>query len=532
MAGKPKHMSQIKQLIQMHQKGVKIKTIARVLAISKNTVKTYLMKLETLKESPQELLKLDDPVLESRFHAGDPAYCDSRYAYIEQKLDYYADELKRVGVTRKLLWEEYRATIPDGYGLTQFCYHLNQHLLRKNPSMVMMYQPGQKLYVDFAGKKEYYIDPDTGEMIGCQLLVACLPFSDYGFAIAVPSQKIGDFLHALEQALIFFGGVAEILVTDNLKSAVTKADRYEPDINRTMNDFANHYGIVMMPTRALKPKDKALVENHVRMFYTHIKARMRNEQHFSLESLNEGILKRVIDHNQTRMQRKPYSRKECFLSEEKPLLKPLPAELYEIKSYRSYKVAKNNFIYLASNKHYYSVPYIYIGKRVEVILTRTMVRVYHGGKQIAQHLLSNDHSKLYVFIEEHLCSSHRHYRDRSPEYYIKRGKYISAAFGNFIAAKFACDMPPETLYRSCDGLIRLAKNTEPAILDKACEMAMLHGNYSMKYLQNVIKNKTYTDGMNQVVQKPLPAHTNIRGKEYYQHSTNTNQLTLFNTTNL
>jgi transposase len=532
MAGKPKHMSQIKQLIQMHQKGAKIKTIARVLAISKNTVKGYLIKLETLKESLEELLKLDDPILESRFHSGDPAYCDKRYAYIEQELDYYSKELTRPGVTRKLLWEEYREKIPDGYGLTQFCFHLNQHLLRKSPSMVMVYEPGQKLYVDFAGKTEHYIDRATGEVVRCQLLVACLPYSDYGFAIAVPSQKISDFLHALEQAFIFFGGVAEILVTDNLKSAVTKADRYEPDINRTMDDFANHYGIAVMPTRAMKPKDKALVENHVKMFYTHIKARMRNEQHFSLESLNESILKRVIDHNQTRMQRKPYSRTECFLSEEKPLLKPMPAELYEHKSYRSYKVAKNNFIYVSSDKHYYSVPYTYIGKRVEAILTSKMLKVYHGGKQIAQHLRSNDPRNLYVFIEEHLCSSHRYYRDRSPDYYIKRGKYISAAFGDFIANKFACSLPPETLYRSCEGLIRLAKNTEPAILEMACRTAELHGNYSMKYLQNVIKNKTYTDGIGQEVQKPLPAHANIRGKKYYQHPTNTKQLNLFNPTTL
>jgi transposase len=532
MAGKPKHMSQIKQLIRMHQRGAKIKTIARVLGISKNTVKSYLRKLETLKESHQELLKLDDPVLESCFHAGDPAYCDTRYASIEHRLDYYAKELTRRGVTRKLLWEEYRQQTPDGYGLTQFCFHLNQHLLRKTPSMVLEYQPGQKLFVDFAGKSECYIDAVTGEIIRCQLFVACMPYSDFGFAIAVPSQKIGDFLHALEQCLIFFGGVAEILVTDNLKSAVTKADRYEPDINRTLEDFANHYGITVMPTRAMKPKDKALVENHVKMFYTHIHARMRNEQHFSLGSLNDGILKRVVDHNQTRMQRKTYSRVECFLSEEKPLLKPLPAELYELKSYRSYKVAKNNFIYLSSDKHYYSVPYTYIGRRVDVILSHTKVKVYHGGKKIAQHVRSYDPRKLYVYEEEHLCSSHQHYRDRSPDYYIRRARALSAVFADFISCKFNCGVPPETLYRGCEGLISLARKTEPAILGMACEMAQIHENYSLKYLQNVIKNKTYIDGMNQPSKLPLPTHSNIRGREYYQNQAITKQVTIFNSTTL
>lgn len=527
MAGKTKHMSQIKQLILMHQKGAKIKTIARVLEISKNTVKAYLRKLETLEEIPQKLLMLDDPVLEGRFHAGDPAYCDARYANIEQRLEYYAKELKHRGVTRKLLWEEYRQQTPDGYGLTQFCFHLNQYLLRKIPSMVMEYEPGQKLYVDFAGKTEHYINAATGEMIRCQLFVACLPYSDYGFAIAVPSQKIEDFLYALEQAIIFFGGVTRILVLDNLKSAVTKADKYEPCLNRTLEDFANHYSITVMPTRAMKPKDKALVENHVKMFYTHIHGRMRNEQHFNIESLNEGILRRVVNHNQTRMQRKPYSRMECFLSEEKPLLQPLPAERYELKSYRSYKVAKNNFIYLSSDKHYYSVPYTYIGQRVEVILTRTMVKIYHRGAQIAQHLRNYDIRNLYVFVEAHLCSSHQYYRDRSPDYYIQRARYISASFADFLTCKFSCSAPPETLYRSCEGLIRLAKNTEAKILEMACEKARLNENYSLRYLQNVIKNKTYTEGIVQMDVQPLPSHPNIRGKEYYQHQSIAKQLTFF-----
>lgn len=513
------YMSQIKQLIRMHQQGAKIKTIARVLSMSKNTVKAYLRKLQTMKESPQALLNLEDPVLESRFFAGDPAYCDSRFAFIEHHLDFYVKELERDGVTRKLLWEEYREQVPDGYGLTQFCFHLNQHLTRKSPDMVMEYVPGQKLFVDFAGKGESYIDTATGEVVHCQLFVACLPYSDYGFAIAVPSQKISDFLHALEQAMIFFGGVVEIIVLDNLKSAVTKADRYEPEINRTMEDFANHYGITVMPTRAMRPKDKALVENHVKMFYTQIHARMRNEQHFSLESLNAAILRRVVAHNQTRMQRKNFSRTECFLSHEKPLLKALPAELFEVKSYRNYKVAKNNFIYLASDKHYYSVPHTHIGKKVEVILTRTMVNIYHGGSKIAQHLRSHDPRVLYVFDPEHLCSSHRFYRDRSPDYYIKRARGISTAFGDLITCKFAVNTPPETLYRSCDGLIRLARNTEATALTKACELALFHGIYTMKYLENVIKNKTYMDIDRQADISPLPSHANIRGKEYYQNST-------------
>jgi len=247
-------MSQIKQLLQLHQQGKGIKFIARSLAISKNTVKAYLARTAALPESIPALLALEDPVLEARYHAGNPAYKDDRFEYLKSRFGYYTQQLKLVGVNRMLLWQEYRQQQPQGYSYTQFCFHLSQHLLARKPSMVLQHQPAEKLFVDFAGKKLSYTDAATGEVIECQVFTACLPYSDYSFAMAVRSQCVSDFLYALGCCLQELGGVPQVLVPDNLKAAVTKASRYEPDINRAMEDFANHYHTTVVPARARKPK--------------------------------------------------------------------------------------------------------------------------------------------------------------------------------------------------------------------------------------------------------------------------------------
>jgi transposase len=323
MAGKTKNMSQIKQLLLLHKQGKGKKTIARILGISKNTVKDYLQKLETLVNAGDGLaidglVKLEGPVLEAKFHSGNPAYKEEkRYDYFKKQIPYFLKELKRKGVTRHLLWQEYHGQQTDAYSYSQFCFHLQQQLIAANPSMVLEHKPGDKLFIDYAGSKLYYTDQDTGEIIACEVFVACLPFSDYCFVMALPSQKIPDFLYGLECCLISLGGVPAALVPDNFKSAVIKASRYEPAINRALDDFANHYGTTVIPARSKSPKDKALVENQVKLIYSRVYAKLRNMQFFDLDSLNKAIAQKVREHNQTRMQQKPYCREERFISEEK-----------------------------------------------------------------------------------------------------------------------------------------------------------------------------------------------------------------------
>jgi len=514
MAGKPKPMSQIKQLLRLHKQGIGVKTIARNLGISKNTVKSYLAKLPETKMSIDEILSMEDPELEAKFHAGNPAYKDARFELLKSRLGYFEKELDRVGVNRKVLWEEYKLDYPQGYEYTQFCHHLNQQLIARNPSAVLQHKPAEKLYVDFAGKKISYVDRETGEIIWCQVFVACLPYSDYSFVMAVRSQCIEDFIYALVCCLAFLGGVPIILVPDNLKSAIIKANRYEPDVNRALEDFCNHYNMAVIPTRVAAPQDKALVENQVKLAYSRIYAKLRNHQYFDLHSLNKGISEKNQNHNQTRMQRKPYCREERFLANEKPLLQALPNEAYEIKYYRELKVAKNNHIQLTIDNHYYSVPYQWIGERVKVIYTRSMVRIYARGKMVAIH--QRDYAPgRYTTVREHLCSHHQHYLDRSPSYYMQKAERKSEMLFQIIKLLFEGGRHPEQNYKSCDGLFSLYRKTDPEIFNRACHEAIECKSYSYKFIQRIIENlNKQPDQVSQATQSP--DHENIRGREYYE----------------
>ena len=518
MAGKPKPMSQIKQLLQLNQQGKSIKYIARSTGLSRNTVKVYLSKVRALDTDISILLGLDDPVLEARFHAGNPAYKDPRYDHLKPRFDDLVKELTTgIGVTRRLLWEEYCEEVSPAYGYSQFCFHLSQYMLAQKPSMVLSHEPADKLYMDFAGKTISYIDNATGEVIPCQVFVACLPYSDYAFAMAVPSQNLSDFIYALGCCLRDLGGVPAVLVPDNLKSAVTKANNYEPDINRALEDFANHYGCVVVPARASHPKDKALVENQVRLIYNRVYARLRKRQFFCLSSLNKAIWEMVKKHNQTRMQQKPYSREECFLAEEKPLLKPLPDSLYEIKHYKELKVGQNNHILIWHDKHYYSAPYQLIGTKVKVVLTRSMVRIYAKGELVASHIRSYQKGK-YTTEKTHLCSHHQHYLSRSPEYYKQKAKSHSQNLFKLFELIFTQDRHPEQLYKSCDGILSISRKTDREVFDKACLLAIEHQHYSYTFIRNIISNKMTITPRQPLPEKPLPKHSNIRGKEFFIQS--------------
>ncbi len=515
MAGKTTRMGSIKQLLQLHKQGVAIKQMARVLSISKNTVKEYLAKYKSLGLEIDRLLAMEDIALEAMFNSGNPAFKpDERYEELMAQMDYLQKELSRKGVTRMGLWHEYILKYPQGYRFTQFCFHLNQQLVVSNPTMVLTHQPGEKLFIDFAGDKLSYCNKATGEIIMCEVFVATLPASDYCFAIAVPSQRSDDFLHALGQCLIAIGGVPKMIVCDNLKSAVIKANRYEPEINQALEDFANHYGTTILPTRAMRPQDKALVENQVKNVYRRVYAPLRNVQFFDLHSLNASIAEMVHKHNQTRMQLKLYCREEFFLAQEKHLLSPLPKERFEIKHYAQYKVAKNNHIQLSQDKHYYSVPYTWIGATVKVIYTQNLVRIYAKGEQIAVHERIKTPGS-YSTNREHLCSTHRHYLDRSPDYYITQAAKISVPLFNYVRAFFDQKRPPEQLYRQCDGLLSLARKTDRELFNKACLKALLSEVYSYMFVKNIIENKAFETEPLQL-KIPLPNHENIRGKDQYR----------------
>ena len=514
MAGKLTSMSKIKQLIQLHESGVSNRQIALTLGLNKGTVNDYVNKLKSGGMQSKELLRLDEPVLEGKFSAGTAAFTDPRFEQFKEQLPYFEKELERKHVTRYLLWREYLDKYPSGYRYTQFCYHLNQQLVARRPTAILTHVAGEELFVDFAGDPMEYIDIETGEVIKVQVFVACFPYSDYSFCMAVRTQSTDDFLYALSCGLRHFGGIPKILVPDNLKASVIKADRYEPELNRVMEDFANHYGFVVCPARVRHPKDKAKVEGQVRIIYSRVYAKLRNQHFFSLEELNRALAEKTLEHNQTRMQRCDYSRQERFLADEKDKLRPLPETVFEKKYYAELKVENNGCIFLARDKHYYSVPYTYIGEKVQIIYTRTLVKIFCRNSLVATHERTVGFG--YTTVSEHLCSAHRFYRERSPEYYINAAGKKSTVLKELVTAIFNhSNRPPELSYKTCDGLLSLARKTDPGRFEKACGIAIEAEKYSYRFVQSLVSGKSLLMEETENY-KPLPQTENVRGKHYYQ----------------
>jgi transposase len=512
MSGKVTKMSRIKQLLLMHRNGDSNRKIAMELGLDKETVNNYLRKVNSCNLNINDLLSLEDPILEGKFLPGAAAYKDARFEEFKSQLPYFEKELARKHVTRKILWNEYISVYPDGYGYTQFCFHLNQLLVARKPTAILEHNPGEKLHVDFAGDTISYVDRETGEIFKTQVFIATFPYSNYTFIKAVSSQSTDDFLYALSSSLTFFGGVPKILVPDNLKAAVIKSDRYEPEINQVMEDFGNHYGFVVCPARAYKPRDKASVENAVKIVYQWVYARLRNYTFFSIDDINEVFTEEIKKYNQTRMQQKNYTREEKFLAEEKQKLSCLPETIFEKKYYAYLRVASNNCIYLKRDNHYYSVPYTYIGQKVSVIYTRTLVQIYCNGQQIAVHQRVVGFG--YTTQSEHLCSSHKHYKDRSPQYYIQTAEKRSSCLCELFQRIFEQSSIPETVFKRCDGLLSLQRKIDPLLFERACQIALDNNIFTYKFIQKLIENKTCLLNETQN-QKPLPKHQNIRGKQYF-----------------
>jgi transposase len=522
MAGKTTSMNSIKQILRFHLEGASNRAIATVLGIDKETVNGYVLRAKADSMQIEELLILDDPVLEHRMKGGNPAYSDKRFETFKLMLPYFEQEMKHRHMTLQLLWDEYRSDHPDGYGLTQFRFHYNQHVKAQaqKPSTVVRdtYIPGQKLFIDFAGDTMSYIDIVTGEPVKVQMFVACMAVSDYGFAIGVPSQKSEDFIHAIICCFKSLGGVPHMLVPDNLKSAVVKTSPYEPAINNTLSDMANHYGCAVVPARPGSAKDKSPVEDQVKLVYRRVYAELRNEVFYTLEELNVAVTEKMLAHNRKRMQRLPYSREEHFLAVEKSALHPLPETDFEIITKTVLKAGMNGFIYLGREKHYYSIPHAYIGQDVKVNYTRTLVKVYSGGECIAIHHRSNNNGS-YTMIQEHLASHSRVWRDKSPDYYIKRGQAAMPELGEVISCMFeTATVPPETFYRGCDGLLHLEKNTAPELFRMACQTALQYRIYKYGFIKQLVESKCEgladNDAQNNAVMPP--AHSNIRGKDQFK----------------
>jgi transposase len=373
---KRKRMDQIKTIIENYLSSGSIKQTARQLKISKNTVRGYLRLGKEHTEDLPKLLELESDELRSIFYPGSSGKEEARATYFTQQVPYWIKELRRVGVTRHLLWEEYRVEQQEGYGYSQFCDRLRKEIGRKDLTLSLSHTPGEVMMADFAGKKQKWVDPDTGEVHTCEVLVCVFPHSQYTFAIALRSQQILDFVDGLNQALLFFGATTQVILSDNLKSYVTYADRYEPRFTQLCQQLGAHYQLDLQAARVAKPKDKASVESAVGIAYRRIYAPLRNEIFHSLGELNAAIRTQLALHNEKPYQKKESCRKDIFDRYELPCMRSLPSELFEVKKITKAKVQRNYHVYLGEEKNFYSVPYRYVGCKAEVIYSSKTVEVF------------------------------------------------------------------------------------------------------------------------------------------------------------
>lgn len=513
MAAKTISMSILKQIIRLRQSGTALQRISKVVGVSRNTVKKYLNLISVKGYDYGDLLVRDDHELEQLLHQPDLANQD-RYQALEVLLPHIDKELKRVGVTRLIMWSEYRAQHPDGYSYGHFCHHLNQWQQRSDATMHFEHQPAEKVFIDLAGKKLCWVDRHTGQVHEVEVYLAILAHSQLTFVRAIASQKKEDFIAATEQALHYFGGVPQVLIPDNLKSAVQKASKYEAEVNSDFADFANHYQTTVMPTRSYKPRDKALVEGAVKIAYSRIYAPLRDRVFFSLEELNDAISELLEQHNNQTFQNKDHSRRQLFEATEKHLLTPLTNERYELKKFKFIKVMKNCHINLSEDKHYYSVPYRYIGKKVKLIYSASKVNIFHGGQQIATYK-RNQKQFAYTTTKEHLPSAHQFVSDWNPGKFLSWAAGIDSVVEEYIKIILESKSFPEQAYRSCVGILSQEKKVGRQRLIDAIQRATNYGVYNYRVIDRILKG-----GFDRITdeqpQQQIPFHDNIRGVENYQ----------------
>lgn len=519
MANKRIDMLNIKQLLRLYTQGVSKIKISTQLGISRNTAKKYIGIFHEHRLTYEELLELSDDDLLDLFDAPpiDQKDNSSNKKQLDALFPYISKELKRVGVTRYLLWEEYIDKYPSGYSYSRFCHLYSQWSKQVNPSMHIEHKAGDKLFVDYTGKKLHIVDSSTGEEIEVEVFVGILGASGMTFVEATRTQTKEDFLSSLTKALHYYGGVPAAIVTDNLRTAVKKSHKYEPIITDSLLDFASHYSTTILPTRTYHPKDKALVENAVRIIYTRIFAPLRKQQFFDLNSLNKSIGELLELHNTAPMQRKKYSRADVFHEVEKSALSPLPVMMYQLKYSSRTTVHKTSHVYLSHDKHYYSVPFSYIGKKVTLIYSKSSVEVYYEQRRIAFH--NRSHTKYgYTTIKEHMPSSYQFMTEWNPSRFISWGASIGEHCEGYIMKILEKKQHPEQSYKTCLGILSLSKKIGSLRLDNACKRALGYERYSLAMIKSILERglDNLDDEESFFQEQKLPKHKNIRGGKYYE----------------
>lgn len=520
MANRRLNLTTIRQVIRLRHSGKSCRAISIMLDISRDSVSKYSSLFELSGLSYAEFEQKTDLDLSKIFYdcktSGESdGSNDSKLDNLSSLFPDMEKQLTRVGMTRLRLWSRYKIDNPKGYNYSSFCHHFQQWQKSSKASMHFEHKSGDKMFVDFTGKTLHITNRETGELTEVEVFVSILGASQLTYVEAVATQQKEDFIMAVENALHYYGGVPQAIVPDNLKSAVNKSNKYEPLLNKTFADFAHHYGTTILATRSYKPKDKALVEGAVKIVYNRIFAEIDGMVFFNLSDLNHKIKEELEKYNNIKLTDKPSSRRQVFEDTERIELKSLASTRYEIKGYHQATVYKTSHIWFGIDKHYYSVPFRYIGKRVDIIYTKTMVEIYHNHERIASHARdSKQHG--YTTVNEHLPSSHRFVAEWSPEKFLKWASKIGKPTLDYISSILQSKSHPEQGYKSCIGILSFGKKVGNERLNSACLRASYYNSFNYMTVKNILEKGLDKVPYESTEQNKLPSHNNIRGSQYYK----------------
>ena len=504
-------MRTIREILRLAMRGeLSERKIARSCGVSRPSVGEYLRRARESGVGELELEKMSDAELERLLKPKDGTKSGGSRAQPDWRKIY--EELKKKSVTLTLLWEEYKQEQPQGYQISQFCEHFSRWKKKLDVSLRQTHRAGEKMFVDYAGQTIPVIERESGKILPAQIFVAVLGASNYTFSEATWDQSltswIGSHIHAFE----YFGGVVEIVVPDNLRAGVSKACRYEPDLNPSYHEMAVHYGTAVIPARVGKPKDKAKVEVGVQIVERWILAALRNRTFFSLAELNGAIGELLEKLNHRPFKKLEGCRKSWFETIDRPVLKALPAEPYVLAEWKWAKVGIDYHVELEG--HYYSVPHELKDEDLELRYTRTTVEILFNNKRIASHARDSRKGR-HSTQNEHMPQRHQQYLDWTPSRILSWAGTMGESTRKMAETIMASREHPEQGYRSCLGILRLGKLYGKDRLEAACTRALAIGASRYKSVRSILEK-----GLDQ---KPLPeaghavaiAHTNIRGAGYY-----------------
>ena len=511
-------MFTIRQILRLYALGKGTKNISQSTGVARNTVKKYLYRYAISQKTLHQIEQMSDAQMAKLFVSDNRIeVVNQRQLSLEPLLSSLATMLKKRGVTKYMIYEKYKSQCPDGYKRSAFIEKLNMYMSVSKPSMKMTHKAGDKLFVDFTGKKLQIVDKASGEIKEVEVFVAILGCSQLTFVMAVASQRKEDFIWGCEQALHFYGGVPQAIVPDNLKSAVTKASKYEAQLNDNFAAFAEHYKTFGFPTRSYKPKDKALVEGAVKIIYTTIFSKIDQQVYHDIASLNKDILVHLSVHNNTKLTGENYSRMQQFIELEQPFLQPLNPFLFELMSIQLSTVNKYGHVLLSADKRYYSVPFKLIGKRLKIKYTSHKITIYDENEVVAVHERYIGKGYKYITVQEHLATQHQYVAEWNPQKFMATASAISDIVAGYIAKILSRELYPEQSYKSCSGVLSFAKRVGNVRLSNACKRADSFGIYNYGIIDQILRSKADTIAFeDELPNLYMPAHDNIRGQHYYE----------------